>query len=400
MRGAVRGVLALSAAACVVLAGCAQSSSGEQADASALQIVEQVRIDQNGDQVLPETTPARPPASPAGDGSAVCPPLSLATAATLTGPDAALGRGVTNGIQLAVDDHNAANPGCQVQLKTFDTEGDPDTARENAQQIVEDAFTLGVVGPGFSTEAMATGEIFDRAGMVAATPSATSVALADQGWRTFVRGLANDGVQGMAVANYIKKQLGAGAVCVVDDGTDYGTGLAQAVREILGPTADPGCGVALDAGAPADAATAIKERNPDAVFFAGYYSQSAPLVRALRDAGVTADFVSADGSKDPEFVTLAGESARDAVLSCSCGPDRPEFVTAYTEKFGQAPGTFSAGAYDLGTILLAGIDSGARTRPALLDFVQNYRGRGLEREYQWAENGELASTMIWIYKVQ
>ena len=64
------------------------------------------------------------------------------------------------------------------------------------------------------------------------------------------------------------------------------------------------------------------------------------------------------------------------------------------------PGTYSAEGYDLGTILLKGIDSGAITRPALLDFVKNYNGQGVARKYQWTPTGELTTTLIWIYKVQ
>lgn len=400
--GAVRGVLALSASVALGLTGCAQSGFQRQADGTELRLVEQVRIDQNGNQVLPGVTRQAAPADPAGDGTAVCPPLSLATTATLSGPDATLGLGIRNGIQLAVDQHNTANPGCQIQLKTFDTERDRDKARGDAQQIVADAFTLGVIGPGFSNEALDTGDIFEQAGMVALTPSATNVELAEQNRRTFFRGLANDGVQGMAVANYMKRQLGSGSVCVLDDDTEYGDGLAEAVRQTLGAAADPACstGVGPEDEDVAAAVDVVGQRAPDAVFFAGYHSRSATLVRALRDAGVSADFVSADGSKDREFVAAAGESARDAVLSCSCGPDVPEFAAAYTEKFGEPPGTFSAGGYDLGTILLNGVDAGARTRPALLEHVRNYQGQGLERQYQWAENGELTGTLVWIYKVQ
>ena len=44
---------------------------------------------------------------------------TIAMAGALNGPDAQLGINIKNGVQLAVDNHNAANPGCQVQLKTF-----------------------------------------------------------------------------------------------------------------------------------------------------------------------------------------------------------------------------------------------------------------------------------------
>ena len=96
-------------------------------------------------------------------------------AGALTGPDAALGINIKNGVQLAIDQHNAANPGCQVQLKPFDTEGDPQKATGIAPQIVDDQYTIGLVGPAFSGETKATGTVFDQAGLVAATASATNV---------------------------------------------------------------------------------------------------------------------------------------------------------------------------------------------------------------------------------
>ena len=76
------------------------------------------------------------------------------------------------------------------------------------------------------------------------------------------------------------------------------------------------------------------------------------------------------------------------------------FAEEYTAKFNTEPGTYSTEGYDLGTILLKGIDSGAITRPALLDFVKNYNGQGVARKYQWTDKGELTTTLIWIYKVQ
>ncbi|AQA06682.1 branched chain amino acid ABC transporter substrate-binding protein [Mycobacterium sp. MS1601] len=379
-----------------VVTGCFGQGQG-----SGLRIVGVAQINQNGDTVA---SSADPPAAvdPAGSGDAICPPLSIAVAGALEGVESGPGIDIENGIQLAVDKHNDANPGCQVQLKTFDTQGDPGRAEEVGRQIVNDAFTIGMIGPEFSQSAQATGAIFDNAGMVAVTASATSVALADNGWRTFFRGLGNDGVQGTAVANYLKRQLGSGRVCVVDDGSEYGIGLASAVRETLGAVADGRCNVSLgaDEQAIADAVITIGGQAPDSVFFGGYFAQAATLVRQLRDAGVTATFVGGDGVNDAQFVSEAGDASADSVISCSCAPAPEKFVQEYTARFGREPGPFSAGGYDLGTVLLQGIDSGAITRPALLEFVRNYDGQGLQRRYQWTDAGELTSTLIWIYEVQ
>ena len=405
MRGrATRGAIAASSALLAVfgIAGCNQQSplnggSSSQAD---LKIVEQVQIDQNGAEVKSDT--GTTPADPAGDGKATCPPVSIAMAGALNGPDAALGINIKYGVQLAIDKHNAANPGCQVQLKPFDTEGDPQKATAIAPQIVDDAFTIGLVGPAFSGETKATGAVFDQAGLVAATASATNVTLSEQGWKTFFRGLANDGVQGPSVANYIKNTLGDKKVCVVDDSTDYGTGLAQAVRETLGPVAVSACNISVKKGDKdfSAAVTQVKGQSPDSVFYSGYYAEAAPFVQQLRDGGYTGKFVSADGTKDPEFVKAAGQASKDAILSCPCGPATGSFADEYTKKFGQAPGTYSTEGYDLGTVLLKGIDAGKITRPDLLDWVKNYNGQGVARKYQWTDKGELTTTLIWIYKVQ
>ena len=400
---ATRSAIVASSALLVVLGigGCSkQSSSSDNSAQSDLKIVEQVQIDQNGAPIKAEG--GLIPADPAGDGKANCPPLSIAMAGALNGPDAALGINIKNGVQLAVDKHNAANPGCQVQLKTFDTEGDPQKATAIAPQIVDDAFTIGLVGPAFSGETKATGGVFDQAGLVAATASATNVTLSEQGWKTFFRGLANDGVQGPSVANYMKNTLGSKKVCVVDDSTDYGLGLAQAVRETLGPVADSACNISVKKGDKdfSAAVTQAKGQSPDAVFYSGYYAEAAPFVQQLRDGGMTATFVSGDGTKDPEFVKQAGASSKDALLSCPCGPATKEFADEYTKKFGEEPGTYSTEGYDLGTIMMKGIDSGAITRPALLDFFRNYQGQGVARKYQWTDTGELTTTLIWMYKVQ
>ncbi|KWX25175.1 MULTISPECIES: branched-chain amino acid ABC transporter substrate-binding protein [Mycolicibacterium] len=397
-----RKAFALGSAGVVALAiaGCSQSTPEEEAAQTNLRIVEKVQIDENGAEVKAAEGVA--PADPAGDGKATCPPVMIAMMGALNGPDAALGINIKNGVQLAIDKHNAANPGCQVQLKTFDTEGDPQKATGVAPQIVDEPFIIGLVGPAFSGETKATGDVFNQAGLVATTASATNVTLSENGWRTFFRGLANDGVQGPSVANYLKNTLGHKKVCVVDDSTDYGLGLAEAVRQTLGPVADSACNISVKKGDKdfSAAVTQIKGAAPESVFYSGYYSEAAPFVQQLKDGGVETTFVSADGTKDPEFVKQAGESSKGALLSCPCGPATGAFADEYTQKFGQEPGTYSTEGYDLGTILLKGIDSGAITRDALLNYVRNYDGQGVARKYQWTDKGELTTTLIWMYDVQ
>ena len=403
---------AMAAAAAVALlavAGCTQSaptensatgSAAQDAAPTDLEIVAQMPIDGDGNEV--KLAAGAVPVSPAGNGTATCPPLTIAMAGPLTGADAPFGGNVRDGAQLAVDQHNAANPGCQIQLKAFDTEGDPQKATAIAPQIVDDAAIVGLVGPTWSGETKATGSVFDQAGLVALTPAATNVALSEQGWKTFFRGLSSDGVQGPSLANYLKNVAGVKKACVIDDSTDAGVGQADAVRQTLGPITDTACNISVKKGDKdfSAAVTQVKNQSPDVVVYASYYTEAALLLQQLRDAGYTGLFSGPDGLKDPQFVKAAGQAAEGAILSCPCGPAPASFSDEYSKKFGQAPGTYSVEAYDLATILLTGIDSGAVTRDALLEFVRGYSGQGLAREYRWTYTGELTSNMIWIYKVQ
>ena len=75
-------------------------------------------------------------------------------------------------------------------------------------------------------------------GLLSLTASATNTALTTNGWTNFFRGLANDGVQGPAVAKYMVNTAGFKKVCVVQDDSDYGVGLAKSINTGLGSAAD------------------------------------------------------------------------------------------------------------------------------------------------------------------
>lgn len=401
--------LAIVLAAAVALTACGQKSaddetgsSGSSTSAAAgLAIVPMVQIDPEGVEV--ESATGGDAVDPAGDGSATCADTTtIAMAGALTGPNAALGQNILNGAQLALDKHNEANADCQVTLKEFDTEGDPQKATQVAPQIVGDANVLGLLGPAFSGETKATGDIFNQAGLLSLTASATNPDLTTLGWKTFYRGLANDAVQGPAVAKYMVDTLGYAKVCVVADNSDYGIGLAEQITAGLGDAADSSCAASVKTGDKdfAAAVQIISGAEADAVFYAGYYAEAAPFVQQLRDAGVETTFVSADGTNDPQFVEQAGSAADGAVLSCPCGPAPDTFATEYETAFDAPPGVYSVEGYDLMTIMLAGIDSGITDRAGLVDFVAGYDGAGLARNYSWTDTGELTSALIWIYDVE
>jgi branched-chain amino acid transport system substrate-binding protein len=343
-------------------------------------------------------------ADPAGDGKATCSGVTLAYIGAESGPNAQLGINIYDGVQLAINAHNKANPGCQVAFKKFDTTGDQAQAPGVVTQAVSEKDIIGVVGLPFSGESKATGAILQQVGLVHITPSATNPGLTQNGWTTFFRALGNDNVQGPAAAKFITGKLKAKKVCVVQDDSDYGIGLATATTQALGSAADSACADKVTTGQKDFSSTVAKinAAKPDAVFYSGYYAEGAPFDQQLVNGGYTGTFIGPDGVKDPQFIKQAGPASANAYFTCPCVPGEliPSFAAAYKALAGTAPGTYSLEGYDSATVLLKGIDTGIKTRAALLNYVKNYNGDGLSKHLQWTSTGELASSTVYGYKVQ
>jgi len=344
-------------------------------------------------------------ANPAGDGKATCSGVTIAYAGAESGSNAQLGVNIYNGVQLAINKHNAANAGCQVAFKKYDTAGDPAQAPGVVTQLVSTKDIIGVVGLPFSGESKATGGIFQTAGLVHITPSATNPTLTTNGWTTFFRALGNDNVQGPAAAKFMTTKLKAKKVCVVQDDSDYGIGLANATNQALGSAADSACSDKVTTGQKDFGATVSKVMavKPDAVFYSGYYAEGAPFDQALVNKGYAGVFVGPDGVKDPAFIQQAGNASSNAVFTCPCtdGSLIPSFSADYEKvSNGTAPGTYSLEGYDAATVLLKGIDAGKTDRASLLAYVKNYNGDGLSKHLQWNSTGELQSSAVYGYKVQ
>ncbi|QDY09719.1 branched-chain amino acid ABC transporter substrate-binding protein [Micromonospora sp. HM134] len=326
----------------------------------------------------------------------------------LTGSSAALGINEKNGVKLAVEKYNKENADCKVELAELDSQGSPDQAPGLAQKAIDDAKLLGIVGPAYSGESEAAGPLFNEAGLVTITPSATRPSLAQQGWKTFFRAVGNDLSQGPAAGTYIKNVLKADKVYVIDDQSAYGAGLADEVKKVLG-SAVVGSDKVQGEGKQTEfsgVVTKAKAAGVKAVFFGGYYQEAGLIRKQLTAAGVTAPMIVGDGSNDPAYITTAGAAAAEGtILTCPCAPAaeaRGTFVEEFKALNGADPGTYSDTAYDAANILLAGIKAKKTTRADLLEFVKNYDGEGVASKYKFVEGGELdpAQVVVWAFKVQ
>jgi len=339
---------------------------------------------------------------PAGDGKAVCPATTtLAYIGAETGANAQLGINIFNGIQLAINEHNKANAGCQVAFKKFDTEGDPTKATGPVTQATKENDIIGVIGLPFSGESKATGNIFEQVKLVHITPAATNPGLTKNGWSTFFRGLGNDAVQGPAAAKFMTEKLGAKKVYLVQDDSDYGIGLGGTTTAALGTAMIGNDKVTTGQKDFSATISKIMSSGADAVFYSGYFAEGAPFDQQLVAKGFKGAFVGPDGVKDDQFIKQAGDASANAFFTCPCIPGEliPTFATAYTALTNAQPGTYSIEGYDAATVLLSGIDKGNQDRAKLLDWVKNYDASGLSKHYKWDSTGELQAPTVYGYRV-
>jgi branched-chain amino acid transport system substrate-binding protein len=322
----------------------------------------------------------------------------IGTMGALSGDFATIGEPIHQGVEYAVEELNAAGElGCTLELVSEDSQGNPDQAPALAQSLVENEELVAIVGPYFSGETLATGEIFSESGIAFVTPSATNETIDDQEYETFFRAVADDGVQGPVAGEYLNS-LG-GTVAIVHDNQDYSKGLADAVAE----TVSDGAGPFIINPEETDYSSVVQQvadADPDLVFYGGYSAQAGPLLQQLRQGGVEATFVSDDGTKDATFGELAGDSAEGAQVTCPCVdplgiPEAEAFVAGINETYDRNPGTFAADAYDATNMVaqvLGEQDAGAdieEVRAAIVEGMAGMNYEGIAKTYQFTETGNL-----------
>lgn len=336
----------------------------------------------------------------------------LGTIGALSGDFASIGQPIRNGIEFGVDTINdQGDLACELELQEEDSQGNPDQAPALAQKLVENQDLVAVVGPYFSGETLATGDIYDQAGIAFLCPSCTNETIDDQGWGTFFRAVGDDAIQGEQAANYIAAQ-DPSTVAIVHDNQDYSKGLADNVAAGLGDVATKPFVINPEETDYSAVVSQVRDADPDIVFYGGYVPQFGPLAKQLRDAGVEADLISDDGSKDDEFGKLAGNAASGAQVTCPCADPAEveggqEFVDGMQEAYGEPPGTFAAEGYD-SVFLIAealkdfdGDSSIDEIRSGIVDFLTEVDGfEGVVKNYTFGETGnvDVGPAGIFVYE--
>lgn len=347
--------------------------------------------------------------------------------APLSGDLAALGKGISNSVDLAIKQANEAKtiPGWTLELAAEDDEAKPDVGKNAATKLVADTDVVGVVGTLNSSVAQSVQPVLAAANIVMVSPANTNPALTQgadfatapaRTYPNYFRTCTTDSIQGPFAARYLFEEAGVKEVATVHDKKAYGQGLVEAFSAEY--TKLGGKIVAAETINPDDdkydaVISKIKPSAPQAVYYGGEYPQAGPFSQQMKAAGLNVPLMGGDGIFSGEFIKLAGETAEGDLATAIGAPtdtleSAKDFVAAY-EAAGYAEPFEAYGAYAFDAanaiiqalkVSLAAADSAEAARQPTIDAMANVSFDGVTGAVAFDEFGDTTSRVLTAYQVK
>jgi branched-chain amino acid transport system substrate-binding protein len=162
-------------------------------------------------------------------------PILIGYLPALTGPSSSTGVGINRGIQLAVQEINAAGgiDGRQIELITRDTQSDPTKAVNGAAELTRGQKVSAVLGPVNSGESLAVVPLLARTNTPQVHPCWVDTLTDPKKYPMCFRNAPTNQQIGAAANRYVVDVLKRKKVAVISDTTGYGTASVNAYVPML-----------------------------------------------------------------------------------------------------------------------------------------------------------------------
>ena len=263
--------------------------------------------------------------------------VKLGVVGPITGPSAAFGSQLKNGVQQAVEDINKAGGilGQKITPTVGDDVSDPKQGVSVANDFVGDGVKF-VVGDFNSGVSIPSSEVYEENGVLQITPASTNPAFTERNMWNVFRTCGRDDQQGAVAANYILDHFKGKKIAIIDDKTTYGKGLAdqvkkdinaKGVKEVLHEGVNTG---EKDYSA---LVSQIKSVGADLVYWGGLQTEGGLIVRQMRDQGVNATLMGADGIATEEFASIGGPGVVGTLMTYGPDPTKKPEAAKVVQEF-------------------------------------------------------------------
>lgn len=341
-----------------------------------------------------QAAPAASSEQTASDASLEAETIKVGLNYELSGNVATYGQGLTEGIELAVEEINSNGGvlGKQIELVKADNKSDNAEAANVAAKLITRDKVVAILGPATSgnTKGAIPVATQHKVPLISASATADDITVDSNGnVREFIfKTCFSDSFQGFIMANFAFEDLKVkNAAILMDNTSDYSKGLAKSFKErfeSLGGTIVTEQAYQAKEKDFRAVLTNIKSGNPDVLYLPGYYEEVGLIVKQARDLGLNVPVLGGDGYDSPKLVELAGNEALNGVYftnhysSMDNSPEVIKFKEAFNAKYGKDPDAFNALGYDLAYFLADAIKRAGEAEPLkireALEATKNFKG--------------------------
>ena len=309
--------------------------------------------------------------NPSGGDTAPTEEIVIGEYGSLTGEDATFGTSTKNGIEIAVDEVNAAGGllGKKVRVIVEDDQGKPEEAQIVVTKLITKDRVVAVLGEVASSRSLAAAPVAQQYGVPMISPSSTNVEVTRKGDYIF-RVCFLDPFQGYVMAKFATSTLKITKVAVLRDiKSDYSVGLANAFIENFQKMGGTIVGDESYSAGDTDfnaQLTSIKARGPQAIFVPGYYTAVGLIARQAKKQGINAPLLGGDGWDSPKLTEIGGKDLDGAFFTNHYSvedpsPEAQKFLTAYKARFNTVPDALGGLGYDSAMVLFEAIKRAGST---------------------------------------
>ena len=302
---------------------------------------------------------------------------------SLTGGDATFGQSTKLGVDVALAELTANKQGkiggLPVRVVVEDDQGKAEEAANAVQKEINQDRVVAVIGEVASSRSLAAAPICQSNGVPMISPSSTNPKVTQVGDYIF-RMCFLDDFQGHSVAQFATKTLGLKRIAILKDvKSDYSVGLTEfftnALKEMGGTVVAEQAYSSGDQDFSAQL-TAIKAKNPEAIYIPGYYTEVGLIARKARELGITIPLLGSDGWESSKLLEIGGDALNGAYYTNHWALDMPDprlqaFLKTFRDKNGGTdPDAIAGLAYDAANVLFGCLEKLAA------DDAATYKGLG------------------------
>lgn len=270
-----------------------------------------------------------------------------------------------------------------INEQVEDTQTDANAAQNAANSLVNSGYPA-VTGAASSEVSLAVARnVFIPNDVVACSPASTSTEITDlEDKDLFFRTPPTDALQGPVIAQVASDRIEASSAAVLYLNNSYGQLLNEAFASAF--DGDITAQVSFQAGQSSYTSqlNQVTADDPDMLMIVGYPESG---VQIFRDFYSSFDselpIVVTDGMRDPALPTDVGNAMANVqgTAPSAAGPGAEFFTTQFEEAYGEAPGVFTAQAYDATAVcLLANAKAGTNAGPAIAEEMRPVTNPGGE----------------------